>query len=550
MKPTTPRHVTLEDGRAALRQGAWEEALDAFEGALRADEEDAAAWEGLAIAALWLEDHSRVIEARERSHALYGAAGDLPAAARLALELGGAHLELRGEMVIANGWFQRGRRILSDLPPTPEHALVHIWDAFFALEGAHDPDAARAHAERAVEVAEATGASDLTMLGRALTGVSRVIGGEVGPGMALLDEAVASAVAGESNDPDIICRTCCCMIDACEQVRDWGRATEWCDRLRALSERWRVDSFLATCRVKYSGVLLWRGEWEAAEEELTRARDHFATTRPSSAAAPMVRLAEVRRRQGRRKEAEALLDGVGTDPRAVPVRAALAIDAGEADLAAELLMSLLRRIPERALTLRVHIHELLVRAELARDHTGEAASVLAQLEALTEEIGTVPMRAAALSAGGALAFASGDSERARDCFEEAAHLFERSGSPYECACARVEMSRALHALGSRDRATSEAAGALAVLDPMGAVPAADAARKLTGERAAPDTSVLTPRQREVLALAAEGLTDREIGERLFISEYTVHRHMSDILARLGVPTRTGAVGKALREGLL
>jgi pimeloyl-ACP methyl ester carboxylesterase/DNA-binding CsgD family transcriptional regulator len=61
---------------------------------------------------------------------------------------------------------------------------------------------------------------------------------------------------------------------------------------------------------------------------------------------------------------------------------------------------------------------------------------------------------------------------------------------------------------------------------------------------------LTPRQLEVLNLVAEGLSDREIGKRLFISEYTVHRHVSDILARLEAPSRTAAVARALRGGVL
>jgi pimeloyl-ACP methyl ester carboxylesterase/DNA-binding CsgD family transcriptional regulator len=64
------------------------------------------------------------------------------------------------------------------------------------------------------------------------------------------------------------------------------------------------------------------------------------------------------------------------------------------------------------------------------------------------------------------------------------------------------------------------------------------------------TAELTPRQLEVLALVADGLSDREIGERLSISEYTVHRHVSDILGRIGAPTRTAAVARALRSGLL
>lgn len=61
---------------------------------------------------------------------------------------------------------------------------------------------------------------------------------------------------------------------------------------------------------------------------------------------------------------------------------------------------------------------------------------------------------------------------------------------------------------------------------------------------------LTPRQQEVLTLVAEGMVDREIAETLGISEHTVHRHLSDILARLGVSSRAAAVAKALRGGLL
>jgi len=535
--------------RAALARGDWQSARESFDEAIRADPSDSAAWEGLATAALWLEDLDRVIEARERSHALYHAAGDEISAARLALEIAGAYLELRGEQAVANGWFQRGRRALEKLPPAPEHALLHIWDAFFALEADLDLDGVTGHAGRAIEVADRVGAPDIAMLGRALQGMASVMGGDVKAGMSLLDEAVATALSSEGGDPDLVYRTCCCMLDACEQVRDYGRAVEWCGRLREFADRWRIGAFLGTCRMKYSGVLLWRGEWEAAEAELLGARDHLATTRPASAAAPLVRLAEVRRRQGRRQEAEALLDEAGTHPAAAPVRAALALDAGQAEVAADLLMSLLRRIPEAARTERIAALELLVRALLARGRPEEARTALGELQTGAEEIGTDPMRAAALSGCGAVALTEGDAERARDCFAEAAHLYEASGSPYECARTRVELSAALAALGHDAQARAEAAAALAVLAPMGAEPAADAARRIAGETIPPATP-LTPRQREVLALAAEGLTDREMGERLFISEYTVHRHMSDIFTRLGVSTRTGAVAKGLREGMI
>jgi DNA-binding CsgD family transcriptional regulator len=65
-----------------------------------------------------------------------------------------------------------------------------------------------------------------------------------------------------------------------------------------------------------------------------------------------------------------------------------------------------------------------------------------------------------------------------------------------------------------------------------------------------DTHGLSPREREVLHILAEGRTDREIAARLFISERTVHVHVRRILAKLGVSSRTEAAGVAIRQGLV
>jgi pimeloyl-ACP methyl ester carboxylesterase/DNA-binding CsgD family transcriptional regulator len=69
----------------------------------------------------------------------------------------------------------------------------------------------------------------------------------------------------------------------------------------------------------------------------------------------------------------------------------------------------------------------------------------------------------------------------------------------------------------------------------------------------PDASVseeLSAREREVLALVAQGLSDTQIAERLVISPHTVHRHVANILAKLGLPTRAAAAARAARTGLL
>ena len=60
---------------------------------------------------------------------------------------------------------------------------------------------------------------------------------------------------------------------------------------------------------------------------------------------------------------------------------------------------------------------------------------------------------------------------------------------------------------------------------------------------------LTTRERDVLVLLSEGLSDREISRRLFISERTVGHHVSAVLAKIGVSSRTAAAREAARMGL-
>ena len=60
---------------------------------------------------------------------------------------------------------------------------------------------------------------------------------------------------------------------------------------------------------------------------------------------------------------------------------------------------------------------------------------------------------------------------------------------------------------------------------------------------------LTAREAEVLRLLAQGLSDREIAEALFISPRTVHGHVTNLLAKLGLESRTAAAAFAVRHGL-
>jgi NarL family two-component system response regulator LiaR len=82
------------------------------------------------------------------------------------------------------------------------------------------------------------------------------------------------------------------------------------------------------------------------------------------------------------------------------------------------------------------------------------------------------------------------------------------------------------------------------------VVSAEAAQALARRPDSPPPGAdLTQREREVLGLLAEGLTNRQIGLRLSISEATTKAHVSNIIAKLGVSSRTEAVALAMRLGL-
>ena len=138
-----------------------------------------------------------------------------------------------------------------------------------------------------------------------------------------------------------------------------------------------------------------------------------------------------------------------------------------------------------------------------------------------------------------------------------AQAWDAMGDPYRAAHAHLRASEEmLSAPGERDEAAEHLRTALATAQRIGAAGLVARAEDL-GRRArlkvdaAPENPYrLTSREAEVLRLVADGLSDREIGARLFISHRTVERHVSNLLSKLGAARRAELVATALREGLL
>ncbi len=142
-------------------------------------------------------------------------------------------------------------------------------------------------------------------------------------------------------------------------------------------------------------------------------------------------------------------------------------------------------------------------------------------------------------------------------WRDVATAWEQLGDPYRAAYAHLRSAEALLATGSdRDEVAVHLGEALATSRRIGADALVSRAEDL-GRRArlrveaAPENPYrLTAREAEVLRLVADGLSDREIGARLFISHRTVERHVSNLLSKLDAARRSELVATALREGLL
>jgi DNA-binding CsgD family transcriptional regulator len=133
--------------------------------------------------------------------------------------------------------------------------------------------------------------------------------------------------------------------------------------------------------------------------------------------------------------------------------------------------------------------------------------------------------------------------------------FEAMGHVFEGARSQARLAAVLRAAGDTAAAQPLVEEARATARRLKAEPLLSELRTLGGagqRRTSPAAAriALTPREREILALVAEGRSNGEIGQQLFISAKTVSVHVSNILSKLGASGRTEAAALARRQGLL
>ncbi|MGH9049670.1 MAG: LuxR C-terminal-related transcriptional regulator [Acidimicrobiia bacterium] len=479
--------------------------------------------------------------------------GDRGQAVRVALGLAELHAGTLGNEAAGRGWLERARRLLEQHGACVEWGWFEL--AFMACDRP-DIDELHASAERALAIAFEFGDSDLEVQALADSGLALVTQGRVREGFARLDEALAAITAGEVRDPSVAGKSFCSMLSSCDRSGDVRRAEEW---IRIVNEvildhlGGRPLVLHTHCRLVYGSVLWSAGRWDEAEAAMLEALEPAASRSVGHHVETIARLADLRLDQGRVEEAEQLVAGY---PDRLAVRgpaARIHLARGEHELAAAAVGPALRELVGDTLR-RAPLLALLVEAELGRGDVDAAARAVQELTTLAEGTEVPVLRAEADLAAGRVAVATDDLLAAAAAFDEAQREFGRAERPLRSASARLELATALAASGDTPGAAVEARAALAVFARLGARSQADrAAARLRGlgvasRSRAPEAPAgigsLTRREAEVLALVREGLTNPEIGERLYISAKTAEHHVGRVLAKLGVRSRAEAAAVA------
>lgn len=534
----------LAAGQSALSKADWSDAKAQFEESLRC-KDNPEAHDGLGIALWWLNDVSDAHHQRTVAYNGYKQKDDLPQAAILACWLAREQMFLHGNAVAMNGWFARASRLQNQIGSCIESAWCEILKASVV----EAPEGLERVAGQTIDAARSYGDENLEAYALAFKGFSGIVRGRVEEGMAQLDEAMTMATNGEVVDFMIICEVFCVMLSACEAAGDLVRSEQWCRVAAEYAERYHCPFLSAYCRTTYGSLLTSLGRWQEAEIALTKAIEAFEAGHRGLRVHALFKLADLRVCQGKLEEAQVLLAGFEDQKAALVPLARLHLARGEEEMARAVLTQALKSATELTLY-QIPLLDLL--AEVMLDVDDAAAWQAAEKqEALAKKTGSDFLLAQAALTKGKVRLHAGAAD-AVDYFSASIELLQRYEQSLLAGQARFEMARALQ---DRDPAGAAAwaKAALATFERIGATSKASETAALLREfgiaaHPGPRTHArLTKRETEILSLVVQGLTNPEIGQRLYISPKTVEHHVSRILSKLNVRNRAEAAAYALVE---
>lgn len=534
----------LDSARQAFAAGEWRRAYETLKvcreaRALQADD----AWK-LSLAAFLIGERDDFVAAAAAAHQAWIDSGDAGAASHCAFWVG-LHFGERGELAQATGWFGRAARVIEDLPHGREHGYLLLPQARRKLGGG-DAEAAANLAEQAISVGRQHADPDLVTLAMSVRGHAFLRLNRIDEGLALFDEAMVGVTSDELS-PHVTGLVYCSVISACREVWSLRRAEEWTEALARWSAKQpSMIAYTGECRVFRAEILRIRGRWQDSMGEARDASERFARgSEPSAAGLAAYQLGEIHRLRGEFGNAmDAYRDAsrAGYEPQ--PGLALLRLAQNDADAAASALQRLLAEtVPPMR---RARLLPALIEVMLTKGESSAAGDALAEMEQISNSCSSDILQATVAQWQGAIALSEGDARAAVRPLRNALALWQAVPAPYEAARVQELIASACDRLNDADGASFARDAARDTFRQLGA--ARDLARL-----EAPASSAnhgLTPRECEVLARLATGMTNRAIGEELSIAEKTVARHVANIFQKLGVTTRSAATAYAWEHRLV
>ncbi len=548
----------LERGRECFRTRRWQEAFAALTIADGAASLAASDLELLATSAHLTGREADYAAALDRAHHAHVADGERRRAARCAFWLC-LQAMLRGQAGPMEGWLARARRLLEgEAQETPEHGYLLIVAAQCHANGG-EWEAACKTADSAAAIGERHIDRDLIACARHVKGRTLIRHSLVHEGVVLLDEVMIEVTSGELS-PIMTGLLYCSVIEGCQEVLAWRRASEWTNALsRWCAQQSQLVAFTGVCLAHRAEILALQGNWDAALEEArcaaTRALESASLR---TAAAAYYQQAEVHRMRGDARAAEDAYQEasqLGAEPQ--PGLALLRLAQGRAEIAHTALRRLV--ITESDQLQRMRYLPAYIAALLALGNIAQAADACRDLDDAAARYRSGPpgaLDALAAQALGEIDIVSGRPEAALVSLRHACRLWQQMEAPYALARTRVLVARACRALNDEESCALELQAARATFEKLRAADDLANALALSAPSASAPRDIargscpLTDREVEVLRLVAAGKTNKAVARQLCISERTVDRHLSKIFNKLDVPSRTAAAAYAFSHNLI